>query len=78
LQKVGSVTDGGEEFLTSADIEQLLDGGEEFLTSADIEQLLKDSDDIVDKCPRDTIFGYPTRPLYRELGTMLQLWLDSG
>lgn len=62
LQKVGSVTDGGEEFLTSADIEQLL----------------KDSDDIVDKCPRDTIFGYPTRPLYRELGTMLQLWLDSG
>lgn len=51
---------------------------EEFLTHTDIAELLKDSQDITDACPRDTVFGYPTRPLYRELGNMLQLWFDSG
>ena len=51
---------------------------DEFLTLTDIDELLKDSNDIADKCPRETVFGYPTRPLYRELGSMLQLWLDSG
>jgi len=51
---------------------------DEFLTQTDIDELLKDSDDIVDECPRETIFGYPTRPLYRKLGSMLQLWFNSG
>lgn len=52
--------------------------GEKFLSLTDIDELLKESDDIVDRCPREAIFGYPTRPLYRELGSMLQLWFDSG
>jgi len=51
---------------------------EVFLTPTDIAELLKDSDDVTDACPRVTVFGYPTRPLYRELGSMLQLWFDSG
>jgi len=51
---------------------------DEFLTLTDIDELLKDSNDIVDECPRETVFGYPTRPLYHELGSMLQLWFDSG
>ena len=63
LEKIRSSSDGDDE---------------EFLTSTDVDELLKDSDDIVDQRPRETIFGYPTRPLYRELGSMLQLWFDSG
>jgi len=54
------------------------DGEDVILTSADIDELLCDCDDITDECPRESICGYPTRPLYRELACMLQLWLDSG
>ena len=54
------------------------DENDDFLTETDIDELLRDSEDIVDRCPRETIFGYPTRPLCRELGTMLQLWTNSG
>ena len=54
------------------------DDDDDFLTVSDIDELLKDSEDIVDRCPRETIFGYPTRPLYRELGRMLQRWFHSG
>jgi len=55
------------------------DTDDEFLMSTDIDELLKVSDDTSDNCsPRDTVFGYPTRPLYQHLAWMLQLWLDSG
>jgi len=50
----------------------------DFLTLCDISELINDSSDVADRCPRETIFGYPTRPLYRELGSMLQMWFHSG
>ena len=51
---------------------------EEILSETDIDELLKESVDVIDKYPRETIFGYPTRPLYRDLGNMLQKWFDCG
>jgi hypothetical protein len=57
---------------------QLDAASDEFLSPEDITELLLESPDIVEVCPRDGIVGYPTRPLYRELGNMLQLWFNSG
>jgi len=48
---------------------------DQIVSDADTEELLSDahSDDTL----RDSIFGYPTRPLYRELGNMLNLWRQT-
>ena len=44
----------------------------------DIEEILRDEPEIWDDEPRKNIFGYPTRPLYRELGARLQEWMLTG
>ena len=48
------------------------------LTSDDLQELLLDGDDVMDAEPRKTIVGYPTRPLYREIGSVLATWAEFG
>ena len=48
-----------------------------FLTSDDIDELLTEDADTIEDAPRETIIGYPTRPLYREIGTTLNRWLQT-
>ena len=48
------------------------------LTSDDLQELLLNDDDVIDAEPRKTIVGYPTRPLYREVGSLLAAWAESG
>jgi len=55
-----------------------LKGDLTFLTSEDIDALLDETPDLVDEQPRNNIVGYPTRPLYRDIGSMIQIWYDTG
>ena len=48
------------------------------LDASDVQQLLRDDEESNDEKPRDTIAGYPTYPLYRDIGTMLDSWANSG
>ena len=36
---------------------------------------------LIEECssdePRETIVGYPTYPLYREIGSMLYQWMEN-
>lgn len=50
------------------------------LEQADIEEILKDDEKMVeDKCEDDaSCVGYPTRPLYVEIGQRLTQWLLTG
>ena len=48
-----------------------------FLDEDDINELLMETVDMVDDQPRDSITGYPTRPLYRDIGTILNSWLQT-
>jgi hypothetical protein len=41
----------------------------------DIKALLKT--DGITFSPRETILGYPAYPLYKEIGNMLQLWMEN-
>ena len=49
-----------------------------FLDDDDLTELLREEEDIIEEKSRESIIGYPTRPLYRELGSQLQQWLDTG
>lgn len=49
-----------------------------FTDEADIEELLRDDEKIVEVKAREHIAGYPTRPLYREIGQQLSQWLLTG
>lgn len=49
-----------------------------FIDRADIEELLRDDEKIVEVNAREHIAGYPTRPLYREIGQQLSQWLLTG
>ena len=49
-----------------------------FIDRADIEELLRDDEKIVEAKAREHIAGYPTRPLYREIGQQLSQWLLRG
>ncbi|KAK3767182.1 hypothetical protein RRG08_018053 [Elysia crispata] len=49
---------------------------DKFLSESDLQILLDDSCSDV-KGPRKSIVGYPTYPLYREIGNMLMLWLKD-
>jgi hypothetical protein len=45
------------------------------LSKEDVEEVCDTS--YYEDEPRKSIFGYPTRPLYRELGAMLYLWIGT-
>ena len=45
------------------------------LSKEDIDEVL--SEEWPEPSCRPSIFGYPTRPLYRELGNMFQHWFDN-
>jgi len=47
-----------------------------FLTHDDINTLL--DEEYGNELPRKSIVGYPMRPLYRDIGNMIQLWFESG
>ncbi|XP_063446169.1 uncharacterized protein LOC134725866 [Mytilus trossulus] len=49
--------------------------GDQFLCDSDLHTLLVD--DKSSPVPRETIVGYPTYPLYREIGNMLYQWLEN-
>ncbi|KAK3588530.1 hypothetical protein CHS0354_014241 [Potamilus streckersoni] len=51
-----------------------------FLDENDLEKLLEDCSDRQGKdchSPRETIIGYPSHPLYREIGNMFQIWMET-
>lgn len=48
---------------------------DKFLSDEDLNHLLDESN--ADSNQRKTILGYPSFPLYRDLGTMLRLWMDN-
>lgn len=56
--------------------EDELERPDKFLSEKDLDILLdeKDSDP---QGPRKSIVGYPTYPLYREIGNMLKLWQET-
>ncbi|KAK3089246.1 hypothetical protein FSP39_002074 [Pinctada imbricata] len=64
-----------EQFELVAVLEDELTREDRFLEEVDVKTLLKD--DGTNKEPRKTIFGYPSYPLYREIGNMLQIWMDQ-
>ena len=41
----------------------------------DVRELLRDDIDINDDLPRTSIFGYPTRPLCREISNIIYIWM---
>ena len=45
------------------------------MTKEDLDELL--SEEWTEPACRASIFGYPTRPLYREVGNMLQYWFNN-
>ncbi|GFO03723.1 hypothetical protein PoB_003022800 [Plakobranchus ocellatus] len=49
---------------------------DKFLSDTDLHTLLDESCSDIGG-PRKSIVGYPTYPLYREIGNMLMLWLES-
>jgi len=49
-----------------------------FLEKEDIAELLQEDERNTESAARQSIVGYPTRPLYRELGTRMQQWYDTG
>ncbi len=63
-------------------LKQLLERKDEFhviqdtgLSEDDVSVLLQDSEDVCDADLRAGICGYPTYPLYRELGHLLESWM---
>lgn len=48
---------------------------DKIVSDTDIDQLL--CEDHMEDKPRDNMFGYPTRPVYRELGNMLNIWRET-
>ena len=48
------------------------------LSVDDLRELLLDSDDVTDAEPRTSIIGYPSRPLYRDIASLLSVWIKSG
>lgn len=57
-------------------LESELSRDDKFMEEDIIKQLL--SDETSDTYSRDEIVGYPTYPLYRELGKMFDLWTEKG
>ncbi len=45
------------------------------MSQEDINEML--SEEWAEPDHRKSIFGFPTRPLYREVGNMLQHWFDN-
>jgi len=45
------------------------------LSEADLKIVLIDEKSSIQ--PRETIVGYPTYPLYREIGNMLYQWMEN-
>ncbi|KAJ8318531.1 hypothetical protein KUTeg_003622 [Tegillarca granosa] len=56
-------------------MEDELNRDDKFLEESEIKTLL--TEDEGNSKPRKTIIGYPSYPLYREIGNMLQIWLDK-
>ena len=54
-------------------LEEELDRADKFLTDEELKTLLSESSS--DRLQRSSILGYPTFPLYREIASMLQLWM---
>ena len=48
-----------------------------FMPDEDIEELLDSSEDITDDYVRKGVFGYPTRPLYRDISQKLSEWMKT-
>ena len=48
--------------------------GEANLTLNDLGEILSDTPDLCDEVPQESIVGYPTRPLYREIASVLVMW----
>lgn len=48
-----------------------------FMPDEDIKELLDSGEDITDDYVRKGIFGYPTRPLYKDLSQKFHEWMDT-
>ncbi|KAK2169847.1 hypothetical protein LSH36_6g01092 [Paralvinella palmiformis] len=48
------------------------------LDKDDINELLIDDSEIIDESPRPDIYGYPSRPLHREISSILHIWMITG
>lgn len=56
-------------------MEDELSRDDRLLSEADLKILLIDEKSSMQ--PRETIVGYPTYPLYREIGNMLYQWMEN-
>ena len=61
-----------QDAMTSSDLSQM------GLSVDDLSELLLDSDDVTDAEPRTSIIGYPSRPLCRDIASLLSAWMKSG
>jgi len=56
-------------------LEEEMDRADKFLTEEELKILL--SEDMSDRSPRISIVGYPSYPLYKEIGGMLEMWIAN-
>lgn len=56
-------------------MEDELHRNDKFLTEEELNIILKEGDE--ERSPRKSIVGYPTYPLYREVGNMMNMWLKD-
>ena len=48
------------------------------LKENNITEILQEDEEICDENVRETIVGYPTRPLWREIANVFKIWTNTG
>lgn len=49
-----------------------------FLSKEDLFEILNDDCNTLDEKERESIIGYPSRPLFKDIGNRMREWMDTG